>query len=71
MPVWEMGRRNKMRLEVGKMLEGIKKESNLPTTAAMYAALTLASEWDGDLRSIVEDEFGQAPKRPRMWWQGR
>jgi hypothetical protein len=69
LPVWEFGRRSKIRDATSRALERLQKKFDLPTTATMYAALKFAESQGAELRSILEQDFGQGPKRPKRWYQ--
>ena len=67
LPVWELGRRAKIRSRVGQAITRLKEKFDMPTTAVMYAALAHAERQGVDLRAIVVEDFGQAPKRALPW----
>lgn len=69
LPVWELGRRTKLRDGTSQALARLQEKFDMPTTPTMYAALKFAEAQGADLRAIVEVDFGQAPKRPKTWYQ--
>jgi hypothetical protein len=69
LPVWEVGRRGKIRLGIGQVLNRLQARFDIPAPATMYAALKFAEDNAADLRALLAAEFGQAPKRPQVWYQ--
>jgi hypothetical protein len=68
-PVWEFGRRTRMRDETGRLLERLQDKFDLTQPNVMYASLVYAEEQGADLRAILERDFGQPTKRPKRWMQ--
>ena len=69
LPVWEFGRRSKIREGTTQALKRLQEKFDMPTTATMWAALKFVEVQEVDLKAIVAAEFGQAPARPKRWYQ--
>ena len=65
LPVWEFGRRNKIRERTSQALKRLQEKFDMPLTPTVYAALTCAEEQGHDLRAILVRDFGHPPKRPK------
>jgi len=69
LPVWSFGRRGKIRRGASRILNELQERFDMPLTPTIYAALKFAYTQGADLRAIVEEEFGAAPKRPKSWYE--
>jgi hypothetical protein len=68
-PVWDFGRRRKMRDVTGQLLEHLQDKFDMTQPSVMYGALAHALDQGVDLRAILEGDFGQPTKRPKRWLQ--
>jgi hypothetical protein len=65
----DAGRRKKIRRGTGKLLKRLQAKFEMTLPPTIYAALKFAEAQGADLRAIVEEEFGAAPRWPKRWYQ--